>query len=256
MRKILTGIVCGLLSVMSALTLAADKSKPFPAVVRHMEQSGAQIQESYPAAKDLTAWVVEKDGMRQLFYSTPNGTLVAGRLFGDNGEDLSALDRQRIGTGQPGGEYSQVWKALQSVRYGTPHTQKIVSPKRVVYIMFDPMCPHCRQLWRNTRNANFSPDAELRWVPVAKIRKESSILAQVMLDATDIPGREKAMVGIASPLIKVRPEIAKEIEANGAIFDQIGVNNVPVMLYQDYGGAVRAIVGPEIDVVMAAMSRK
>ena len=59
------------------------------------------------------------------------------------------------------------------------------SGKHIVYIFFDPNCPHCHKLYETLRPLIARRDLQLRWVPVAMLTDTSLGKAAAILQAAD-----------------------------------------------------------------------
>jgi thiol:disulfide interchange protein DsbG len=55
--------------------------------------------------------------------------------------------------------------------------------KRVVYVFFDPQCPHCAALWAAARP--LKPQARFVWIPVALINEKSAAQGAAIMNAAD-----------------------------------------------------------------------
>lgn len=106
---------------------------------------------------------------------------------------------------------------------------------QVVYVFFDPQCPHCGHLW----NASRPLHSKLRfvWIPVAWINAASLTQGAALLTAADPLARmtehETALLagsGGISASASVAPAIEQSIQANTKLLNSFGAESVPFIV--------------------------
>lgn len=106
---------------------------------------------------------------------------------------------------------------------------------QVVYVFFDPQCPHCGHLW----NASRPLHNKLRfvWIPVAWINAASLTQGAALLTAADPLARmtehETALLagsGGISASASVAPAIEQSIQANTKLLNSFGAESVPFIV--------------------------
>lgn len=113
--------------------------------------------------------------------------------------------------------------------------------RHAVYVFFDPNCPSCALLYRNTRALIAPHDLQLRWVPVAIVNATSAGKAAAILEAADPSAalRENKEAysgelyagGIAERI--AADETERRLRANEALLEQLDIPVVPSMLFLD-----------------------
>lgn len=121
----------------------------------------------------------------------------------------------------------------------------------VVYIFFDPKCPHCRHLWDHVQP--LAARAHYIWVPVALLGPDSTTQAEAILGATDPVAamdaneRDHAVGGENAPgLVPTAAQTARwapVVARNTALLASLGVRGVPFMVRQDHGGHILTVLG-------------
>lgn len=106
---------------------------------------------------------------------------------------------------------------------------------QVVYVFFDPQCPHCGHLW----NASQALHSKLRfvWIPVAWINAASLTQGAALLTAADPLARmtehETALLagsGGISASSSIAPAIEQSIQANTRLLNSFGAESVPFIV--------------------------
>lgn len=105
---------------------------------------------------------------------------------------------------------------------------------RVVYVFFDPQCPHCAVLWENAKP--LKSQARFVWIPVGLIGDKSVAQGAAILSAPDpvalMEENEKSITaqqgGIAAMgVADAQKEIVKR---NTALMTSFGFNGVPAVV--------------------------
>ncbi|MBI4292177.1 MAG: thioredoxin fold domain-containing protein [Betaproteobacteria bacterium] len=109
---------------------------------------------------------------------------------------------------------------------------------RVAYVMFDPQCPHCAQLWRNAKP--LLGQIRMVWAPV-RFAGDISLRQGAVLLASKEPVPEmdaherslEAKRGGLVPPAEIPPELIAKVKANTELMAQIGADEVPFVVYKD-----------------------
>ncbi len=106
---------------------------------------------------------------------------------------------------------------------------------QVVYVFFDPQCPHCGHLWQ----ASQALHNKLRfvWIPVAWINAASLTQGATLLTATDPLARmtehETSLLagsGGISASSGIAPAIEQSIQTNTRLLNSFGAESVPFIV--------------------------
>jgi thiol:disulfide interchange protein DsbG len=122
-----------------------------------------------------------------------------------------------------------------------------VGSKDVVYIFFDPKCPHCHNFFRTIRTIGTTK--ELRWIPVGILSEESKTLAAAVLtDARGGRAMDDLMDGRLLPAPGVSQDIKAKLNANVVAMKTMGVTGVPLTVYRQNGQVLfeTGNIGPDI----------
>ncbi|MDA8110799.1 MAG: thioredoxin fold domain-containing protein [Betaproteobacteria bacterium] len=109
--------------------------------------------------------------------------------------------------------------------------------KDVVYVFFDPQCPHCAAMWQAAQP--ILGEVRMVWIPVAFINSLSAPQGAALLGAPDpaaaIDAHEtKVNQGDYGAMpAKVPPELLREVQSNTKLWTGIGADVVPYVLYED-----------------------
>lgn len=117
---------------------------------------------------------------------------------------------------------------------------------KVVYVVFDPKCPHCADLWNNAKALH--ADVKFVWVPVALLSRGSIAEGAALLQAGTVEAMDahEALISANKPVPAgpASPENQALIKANTAVVQQIQLEGVPYMFYKDpANGQVRTAKG-------------
>ena len=105
---------------------------------------------------------------------------------------------------------------------------------RVVYVFFDPQCPHCAALWEAARPLR--PQARFVWIPVSLLNAKSAPQGAAIMNAADpvaaMDQHEQSLRaqqgGIAAMNV---PDAQKEVvQRNTEVFNRFGFGSVPTVV--------------------------
>jgi len=104
-----------------------------------------------------------------------------------------------------------------------------------VYVLFDPQCPHCGELW----NASLPLHAKVKfiWVPIAFNSVKSVAQGAALLSAVDpvatMTEHEKSLLGGSggmSASASISDDLAQAIKTNTSLMTTLGLDAVPYIL--------------------------
>jgi len=128
-----------------------------------------------------------------------------------------------------------------------------------VYVFFDPTCPHCAHLWESA--TPLQSKLKMVWLPLGFLRPQSAKQGATILAAAD---PKAAMTENETRLmnrqggITVDPNLPEaalnKVKANTAIFEKLGANSVPLVLFRNArSGTYAARSGSAETVQLVAM---
>jgi thiol:disulfide interchange protein DsbG len=115
---------------------------------------------------------------------------------------------------------------------------------RVVYVFFDPQCPHCAALWENVKP--LKSQARFVWIPVGLIGDKSIAQGAAILGASDpvtkMEENEASVRAQQGGIAAMGVEDAQKeiVKANTALFTSFGFTGVPTLVakHAQTGGVV------------------
>ncbi|MEX3984098.1 DsbC family protein [Paraburkholderia sp. EG287A] len=123
--------------------------------------------------------------------------------------------------------------------------------ERTVYVMFDPQCPHCGEVWQSTHR--LWREAKFVWIPVGLINADSALQgAAILASPTPIGTMESQEQLLASDAggLQVKnqilpADIKAAVQANSMLLASFGAVQVPFIVGTDEStGKPEVIEGP------------
>lgn len=200
---------------------------------------GAKITRTGPSAMPgYTAILAEKDGKKRIFYETNDGQhMFYGMFYDAKGVNLTTLDIAKLAGNSPVATAAPKSPGLDEDEFIVSQNLLNMASKtfyikegkgNVVYVVFDPDCPYCKELYRKTRNS--LANAEIRWIPVGALSLPGGPSQRKTAELMRI----KKMDGVQS-LQGVTPTPAEEklMQTNLEMLAALEANQVPLVLWQD-----------------------
>jgi thiol:disulfide interchange protein DsbG len=263
---------------------AGDASAKVPAGVvtpAFFAAHGIKVMAYQKGPGGLNVWQVEHNGMQTVFYSTSdNRALISGVLWDASSgtvesdafitpamltpDNIERINGTSVTSGAaiattftpappvaavnaaPGGLAVPISgvEALKGIREGR------ASPAKTVYIVFDPRCPHCRNVYDQSRDF-IAHGGSIKWIPVTVLGNPPDGLNHVaaILQARDPVNALKvvehsAMIG----QFDVKPETVRAVGENEAYFwaaydrnPGAGTPGVPVAFFQAKDGSPQMV---------------
>lgn len=128
--------------------------------------------------------------------------------------------------------------------------------RRTVYVMFDPQCPHCAQVWRSSKV--LWPRARFVWIPVGLMRDVSSLQGAALLQSTSpaaLMDEHEALLSQRAGGLSVKETTLTEasrdaVERNTLLLAGFGAERVPFIVGTDEKTgrliAIEGEVGPDV----------
>lgn len=107
---------------------------------------------------------------------------------------------------------------------------------REVFVFYDPQCPHCANLWQETKQLH--GEAKFTWIPVAIMRPVSALQGGAILSSSDpvkTMDEHEALISAGRGGMTAGPlseEMKATIAQNTALFQSFGRNGVPFIVSQ------------------------
>jgi thiol:disulfide interchange protein DsbG len=109
---------------------------------------------------------------------------------------------------------------------------------KVLYVLFDPQCPHCGHLWETTKP--LAKEIRIVWMPVAFMGAKSAPQGAAILAAADPAAtmnaheaRLSANLGGMEPPANPDPALLAKITANTALWQELKGASVPLLVFKD-----------------------
>jgi thiol:disulfide interchange protein DsbG len=125
--------------------------------------------------------------------------------------------------------------------------QPLAGPRQPVYVLFDPQCRYCMQLWHNA--LPLAQRVMFVWIPVGLLNERSEWQAAAIVAAADpratMERHETAFTGGGLDVAQHKIDSADldSIRANTRIFRRGGGTAVPVTVFKDRSGRPSAFAG-------------
>lgn len=228
---------------LALLVAPLAQAEPWPKPIQQMEAKGAVIKGTFDAPNGLRGYAAEYHSNGIALYLTPDGKhVLVGSLFDEQGQDLSAEPLDKL-------VYTPMSKEIWAKMEKTAWIQdgKADAP-RIVYLFSDPNCPYCNMFWQQARPWVDSDKVQLRHIMVGIIRPDSPGKSAALLSAKD-PAKalqDHESAGKASTLkaLDTIPEpTQKQLAANQALMEEMGLGATPAIFYQDEQGQLQSQQG-------------
>ncbi|HGM5581147.1 TPA: thiol:disulfide interchange protein DsbG [Pseudomonas putida] len=228
---------------LALLAAPLAHAEPWPKAIQQMQAKGAVIKGSFDAPNGLRGYAAEYHNNGIALYLTPDGKhVLVGSLFDEQGQDLSA---EPLNKWVYGPMSKEIWAKMEKTAW--IQDGKAEAP-RIVYLFSDPNCPYCNMFWQQARPWVESGKVQLRHIMVGIIRPDSPGKSAALLSAKD-PAKalqDHESAGKASTLkaLETIPEATqKQLAANQALMEEMGLGATPAIFYQDEQGQLQSQQG-------------
>ena len=109
---------------------------------------------------------------------------------------------------------------------------------KVIYVLFDPQCPHCGHLWETAKP--LGNQIRIVWMPVAFMGPKSAPQGAAILAAKDPvaamnahEARLAAGQGGMEPPANPDPALLAKIQVNTALWHELKGESVPFLVFKD-----------------------
>lgn len=232
--------------LLAALLVGAGAALPaaassYPIAIQNMVNHNIKVEKRFPAPSGLTGWVVRQSGHYAIVFTTPDGkTALSGTLYDQNGDNLTA---QYFNKYVPKPDFSSAYKALAKSTYIVEGTK--AAPKSLLYIFTDANCPYCHATWMALR-PYLKEGLQIRWIPVAILRRSSVGKAVAMLASKDPAAAfrndmEHFGQSPSRPIHVTQAQRAKylpELQANNSLMQRFGITGTPGIVWRKRDGHI------------------
>ena len=213
---------------------------PTPAE-KYLMSQGVNIGQAFMSRSGLKAIVADNGTERRLFYVAPDGnSLISGMVFDLGGVNITQEDMARFNVRDVGGnqvlgqdQLGGLWERAGELEYIAEGTG------RPVYVIFDPKCPYCHQLWRALREVASAGQVQVRWIPVGILSEPSKNLAAALYQSPDSLAALSALAdGSLAGVQTIDKSVADSLARNVLLLRDTGYTGVPTLLWKE-GDQVR-----------------
>ena len=159
---------------------------------------------------------------------------------------LTACSREPEAPPAPPIDRSQALQVLAAE--GKGFTVGTMMAANTVYVLFDPQCPHCANLWQASQP--LLRQARFVWLPVSMLNAKSLPQGAAILTAADpvqaMAEHEKSLSagqGGLSASASIPDDVKAAIEHNTALLNRLGGDAVPYIVARDPQGGARSVGG-------------
>lgn len=159
---------------------------------------------------------------------------------------LTACSREPEAPPAPPIDRSQALQVLAAE--GKGFTVGTMMAANTVYVLFDPQCPHCANLWQASQP--LLRQARFVWLPVSMLNAKSLPQGAAILTAADpvqaMAEHEKSLIagqGGISASASIPDEVKAAIEHNTTLLNRLGGDAVPYIVARDPQGGARSVGG-------------
>ncbi|MBN3812788.1 thiol:disulfide interchange protein DsbG [Paraburkholderia sp. Ac-20347] len=235
-----------------------------PTAVTKAEVGGLKVVSVFPAAGDLTGYVLSSRPGENMLVYTPKGhdnILITGRILDGDGSDLSAQYLEKYGTKVDLNKYENMIKEAPAIVEGA--TGRNVKSK--IYVFMDPNCIFCHLAWKALQPYE-AAGLQVHWIPMGFLKPDSAGKAAALLDSEDgakllaaleINFSEKNESGGILPENIISEKDRKILRENKDLFDKIGFQGTPTILFRDAQGHLASHQGmPKLSTLPYMLSMK
>ncbi|MGI2184417.1 thioredoxin fold domain-containing protein [Shewanella oncorhynchi] len=189
----------------------------------------------------LTGWLVENNGDHHLYWATQDDYVIAGPLIDKNGINLTS---KYLEEKKPVPNYNDVFAQFEKqATYISTHPERAGGEsKEVLYVFAEPFCGWCSKLHKELQPA-IAAGLEVRWVPVAFLRGNSSDVIEHFLSADNPLSamNEHELLREQGKPVNTKPvtqATRAKIELNGEFMKRFDIHGTPGLVYE-IGGKAR-----------------
>ncbi len=237
-------VVCGLALAaglfFSAPSFAQDA--PRPAILSQFQKAGGTVT-YIGSAHGLDGWIVKNPkGQVQTVYTTADGALVAGMLFGPDGmsiteKQLAAYHDKLTGAQAPLPGAQKAPGGAEKLYAETAKAGWVAlgqSSAPYMYVFMNVACDHCQAYWKALAGAVKDGELQVRLVPYGKeaVNRDGGAALLSVADPAAAWASYLGGDGAALAKDKATPAAYAKIDANTALADKWKLPGPPFSLFR------------------------
>jgi thiol:disulfide interchange protein DsbG len=233
-------------------TGAEAEDKPYPEILKTIEQQGIRILGEMQVPGGLRAFASKAGSQPLAIYLTPdNQHVVVGTLVDAYGQDM-AEDQLKKMVEQPLSEAA--WTKLETATWVQDGDS---DASRIIYTFTDPNCPYCNRFWLAARPWIESGKVQIRHVMVGVIRQDSPAKAAAILQAKSpeealTENERKHAEGGIHPLDTIDGDTTGKLDRNAALMTDLGFGGTPAIVFRTEEGKIDTFAGMPSEAQMGA----
>jgi len=227
----------------AALTQPFDPQDPADALIMSQTQEAFVLTRRFEAPLGLRGYLLASAlGQPVVLYADPQGThLVLGALLTAAGENAATAVLQDYLEEQLLPHLYAAFGAATFIHQGQPQAP-------LLYVLFDPACPHCSQLYHALLPRVAAGDVAVRWLPVNTLGQEDQVARLVEAArqgqgettlAAVFGGEAEAALASLTPTA----ETTEALAANQELYAALGAGGIPKLFYQAKSGGFQLARG-------------
>lgn len=237
-------------------TKAVAGSAAATKLVNKLLSGQGTIQQTFSASDGLIGFVVQSNqGNNGIVYADSKGQyMFVGSIINAQGQDMTQLyTNQYINSKIAGPAYQQA----ANTTYFADGSDK--APHKA-YVIFDPNCIFCHQLYQQMKPLIDNGQLQIRWIPVAfrdpsspgkaaaMLNADSDAAASKLLDQNEAGFNDQTESGALTPLAPNSNDPAvtaafSKVTQNTAYFSKFAFQGTPTILYKQSDGKVMMVPG-------------
>ena len=264
MRILLAALFIPALAFAEKVTLPSGVVAP-----AFFAKQGIDVTGYKKISSGLNVWYVKKDETKTVFYTTPdNKVLISGVMWdAASGANLSdSYITKDLSVSKSGGQAQKPEQVQGSagsaeilgVASLTGVKEGNASADKTLYIVFDPRCPYCHNVYKKTRDFVKS-GGTIKWLPVTVLGDNANgmrLVAQIMQSKNPVAALGTVM-GKKTGGETANMETQKTLAQNEAYFFSAfsknkgaGAPGVPVAFFETADGAPQMVAGVDDDILL------
>jgi len=254
-NKNLILIIAGFL-VGVILTIAFYAFRQMPNVdagkllIEKLTQGNVTVLSNFNSIGNLEGYVVQSTGtnpQQGIIYTDRQGQfIISGVIVDKNGNNVNQMDFEKY---VAPAAISNAYNSLNNVSWVE---QGPANAPHKAYIVFDPNCIYCHQLFNALQTQISSGQLAVRWIPVGFLKSSSAGKAYAILSAqnplqalqkNEQNFNESIEEGGIAPLKNPSQAIKNEFNKNMQFMVQNQITATPVILYKNGSGTPKSVMG-------------